>query len=268
MKQRILTGTVIAIITIPIIVIGGWLLVGLFGLFSVIATYEIYHLPFRDNNREWYLYTTEILLSSLIYIFLVLYVLTIIPLSYAIVMIFVTLLVAFYYYYTLKQSFSLFLTAILYPSIGFAGLFAFREAGLLEIGYLFLITVVTDVFAYIIGINFGKHRLAPSISPKKSIEGSIGGVAFTLLFTAVYIALTSLRTLLEIETSFIGMIVLALFISVFAQAGDLVASKLKRNYQVKDFSNLFPGHGGVMDRFDSVLFVSVIIFVMSVVILV
>ena len=248
---------------IPIIIVGNWFLVGLFGVLSLVATYEITHLQDDANNRNRYLYATELLLSGLLYLFLVLYIQGSLSITYAYAMILVICLVSIYYYYALDDSMKMFLIAALYPSIGFAALFAFRQSGLVDIGYLFLITVMTDVFAYFVGINFGKHRLAPTISPKKSIEGSIGGLGFAVLFSGIYLWLTGLNHILSIELSFVMMLVFAAFISVFAQAGDLVASKMKRDHDVKDFSHIFPGHGGVMDRFDSVLFVGLILFLLS-----
>ncbi|MEC9485062.1 MAG: phosphatidate cytidylyltransferase [Candidatus Izemoplasma sp.] len=263
METRIYTGALMAIVIIPIILIGSWLLVGLFGVLTLVATYEITHLQDDANDRNRYLYATELVSSALLYTFLILYIKNGISLYYAYTMIGLILLVSVYYYVALDDSMKMFLIAALYPSIGFAALFAFRESGLVDIGYLFLITVVTDVFAYFVGINFGKHKLAPTISPKKSIEGSIGGLVFTVIFSLVYIWLTGLNQVLSIELSLPLMIVFAAIISIFAQAGDLVASKMKRDHAVKDFSQLFPGHGGVMDRFDSVLFVGVILFLLS-----
>ena len=110
---------------------------------------------------------------------------------------------------------------------------------------------VTDIFAYFTGYFFGKHKLIPEISPKKTIEGSIGGIAFCVLAFLLFGVIVSGIT--ATSPNYIVLASLGLLVSVFSQVGDLFASLLKRERGVKDYGNIFPGHGGVMDRFDSVL---------------
>jgi phosphatidate cytidylyltransferase len=108
-----------------------------------------------------------------------------------------------------------------------------------------------------VGIRFGKHRLAPKISPKKSEEGSLGGLFFAALFALVYVLVVNRgQVIMDIDLWLV--VILAILVSIMAQVGDLVASKMKRTYGIKDFSNLFPGHGGVMDRFDSSMFAAML----------
>jgi phosphatidate cytidylyltransferase len=161
------------------------------------------------------------------------------------------------------DNFGQLLVAVFYPAIGFGALAWLRNYGIYSIGFLFIITIMTDVFAYIVGIKFGKHRLAIKISPKKSIEGSIGGTSFALIFTLIYIYILDFNQLAEIQLDILTSISLIIFISIVGQIGDLIASKLKRGYGIKDFSNLFPGHGGVMDRFDSTIFAAMVILLIS-----
>lgn len=109
-----------------------------------------------------------------------------------------------------------------------------------------------DAGAYFIGSKFGKHKLAPSISPKKSIEGAFGGVAGGILGMLIYgIILHFCKT----DVPWIAFIVIGLLGSFFGLLGDLFLSYIKRDCKIKDFGNFLPGHGGVLDRFDSVLFV-------------
>ena len=125
--------------------------------------------------------------------------------------------------------------------------------------YVFLIVTATDVFAYLFGRKFGKHRLCPEISPNKSVEGAIaGGLMGAVLGTAG----AYLFRLVFYVPDFgvwanIGLIALvfvaSVIISITGQFGDLIASKFKRSYEIKDYSNIFPGHGGVLDRFDSLM---------------
>ena len=120
---------------------------------------------------------------------------------------------------------------------------------------------VTDTMAYFTGRLFGKHKLAPDISPKKTIEGSIGGsiccaIAFVLLGVIVSFVVP------DSSPNYIFLAVSGLVISVISQAGDLIMSAMKRHYGIKDFGNLLPGHGGILDRMDSMLAVSLGIEVM------
>ncbi|MFC1744922.1 phosphatidate cytidylyltransferase [Candidatus Riflebacteria bacterium] len=114
---------------------------------------------------------------------------------------------------------------------------------------LLLTTWATDSFAYFIGVSFGKHKLCPSVSPKKSVEGAVGGTLFGVL------TFVSSHYLLINPARFFELVAFALIVSLSAQLGDLFASLFKRDFGVKDFSQIIPGHGGLMDRLDSLLFV-------------
>ena len=123
--------------------------------------------------------------------------------------------------------------------------------------YLALIVSFTDIFAFFFGIRFGKHKLAPTISPKKSWEGSFFG---TLLGSATGIILVLLVNVPILdELSIVQLVILSILVSIFAQIGDLFASKIKRSVGVKDFGSLFPGHGGILDRFDSLLMAGLVL---------
>lgn len=122
---------------------------------------------------------------------------------------------------------------------------------------------ITDTFAYFTGLIFGKsgkHKLIPDVSPNKTVEGSVGGIVFCILFTVLFFVIASLAGKNSaIGTNYILIVLLGLFMSIFAQIGDLAMSVLKRRYGIKDFGKVFPGHGGVLDRFDSVIAVSVFV---------
>ncbi|MBQ8062654.1 MAG: CDP-archaeol synthase [Clostridia bacterium] len=119
----------------------------------------------------------------------------------------------------------------------------------------------TDVFAYFTGVKFGKTKMAPNLSPKKSWEGAIGGVVGVLLFMLLSLLLFEK---VFAKTSFFMPVwfycITVVFISITSMFGDLMASLIKRYYGVKDYSNLIPGHGGIMDRFDSVILASPTMF--------
>ena len=122
---------------------------------------------------------------------------------------------------------------------------------------------VCDTFAYFVGKFFGKHKLIPEISPKKTIEGSIGGIVFTIGAFALYTFIAN--TAFDQSLSYIKLCALGLVMSIISQIGDLVASSVKRQYDLKDYGNLFPGHGGVLDRFDSVMLTAPTLFVVNII---
>lgn len=122
---------------------------------------------------------------------------------------------------------------------------------------IFLACWSCDSVAYYTGRAFGKHKLCPKVSPKKTIEGSLGGILGSTLVCGIYGIIISSRVP---EVSIIHYFIIGILCGVFCQFGDLVASSIKRYAGVKDYSNLIPGHGGILDRFDSVLFAGVVIF--------
>lgn len=120
---------------------------------------------------------------------------------------------------------------------------------------VFVISFTTDVFAYLIGKKFGKRKLIPSISPNKTIEGSVGALLAALIITYIYSNVVGIN--FNIFIVFLG--------SICSQIGDLFASSIKRYNKVKDFGDIIPGHGGIIDRFDSILFTAPFILVMVII---
>lgn len=135
------------------------------------------------------------------------------------------------------------------------------EYGIFYVVLTFLIAWISDAGAYFIGSAMGKHKMAPKISPKKSWEGFFGGLAFSVIFVVIVgFGYPWVDSLINGEYSFRVniplLMVLAIIGDVLSVIGDFSASLLKRQCMVKDFGSILPGHGGVLDRFDSVLFVS------------
>ena len=125
-----------------------------------------------------------------------------------------------------------------------------RSTSLAYVIYLFLITIMTDTFAYNVGMLIGRNKLLESISPNKTWEGMVGGTVFGVFIATVYYHVV-IDSLLPIYI----VILMTLFLSILGQLGDLVFSAIKRYFGKKDFSNIMPGHGGVLDRLDSIIFV-------------
>lgn len=121
---------------------------------------------------------------------------------------------------------------------------------------------ITDIFAYFCGRLFGKHKLIPEVSPKKTVEGSIGGTLFSGLAFVLFGFIINKMGITS-EIGYVVLFVFGIIAAVVAQIGDLCMSVLKRRYGIKDFGKLFPGHGGVLDRFDSIIAVSVALLIMN-----
>lgn len=133
-----------------------------------------------------------------------------------------------------------------------------ENGGNVYIWLMFLGAFITDTCAYFVGCAIGKHKLCPSISPKKTIEGSVGGIIGT---GVVFIGFACLMNFLfAMDISIVKVFILGLISAVVSQIGDLTASVIKRKYNIKDFGNLLPGHGGILDRCDSVLTVAPIMY--------
>jgi phosphatidate cytidylyltransferase len=124
-----------------------------------------------------------------------------------------------------------------------------------------VLTWVTDIGAYIFGRTFGRRKLIPSISPGKTVEGAIGGLGTAVVICLVYVRFV-LMPYAQLGLTVQGAVLFAIVVSVAAQTGDLAESLLKREARLKDSSSIIPGHGGVLDRFDSLLFVLPIAFLL------
>ena len=134
------------------------------------------------------------------------------------------------------------------------------EHGLFLLLFAMFCAWMSDAFAYFGGRFFGKHKLAPQISPKKTIEGVISGALGCVLANVILYAVFDNLVFAEPHNNYLAIILMTIPLSLIGVCGDLTFSALKRNYEIKDFSNLVPGHGGVMDRFDSEVFVLVALY--------
>ncbi|MFD1548343.1 phosphatidate cytidylyltransferase [Levilactobacillus fuyuanensis] len=252
MKQRVITAVVALIIFIPIIVEGGiWVDIAAFAL-GLVALSEVLIM------RKKLLVSPEAFISGIGIL------LVIAPQgwwadlphfldSWYIVYLFVLLLLLRTVVSKNRFSFDdagMITLSMLYIGIGFHFFIAARAVSLVALLYALFIVWTTDSGAYMIGRKIGKHKLAPHISPNKTWEGSIGGSLVATIVGSVFWYFFPIG-----HYSLIVMIILTLIFSVVGQFGDLVESALKRYYGVKDSGKILPGHGGILDRFDSLLLV-------------
>ena len=176
-------------------------------------------------------------------------------------MIFLIILLSVYVFEFNKYTFrdiAIFLFAFVYTCILPIFMVDIRnnhQNGLLLVWFVFIPPVASDTFAYCFGMLFGKHKLAPVVSPKKSIEGSVAGVLGAAIVTAVYGYF--IQDKLGAQSGFVAAcFVIGLLCGGISQMGDLAASAIKREFSIKDYSNIIPGHGGVLDRVDAIIYVS------------
>ncbi len=151
---------------------------------------------------------------------------------------------------------------VVYATVGFTSIALLRRisGGEYLFGMVFVGAWVTDTMAYFTGRFFGKHKLCPDISPKKTVEGSIGGIVFCALAFLLYGFIV--HKVVGVTPNYPMLFISGIALSLVSQIGDLAASLVKREHDVKDYGCLMPGHGGVMDRFDSILAVSPLLLVL------
>lgn len=176
------------------------------------------------------------------------------------VIVMLVILVLRYEKYTIEQIFAG-IFGVCYIAFLLSHLYLLRimENGMFLLGLVFIASCGCDIGAYHIGSIMGKHKLAPKLSPKKSVEGAIGGVVYTLVMALIY-SLIFRNALPLLPYPVLTTCVICVGASVISQFGDLAASAVKRQKGVKDYGNLIPGHGGMMDRLDSILVVGTVIY--------
>ena len=140
-----------------------------------------------------------------------------------------------------------------YITFGITAIILLRDLQFGKYIYLlaFLVPWMSDTFAYFVGISIGRHKLIPDVSPKKSVEGAIGGIVFGGLSVALYGFI--IGQIFNVRPVYLDLILIGSVVSMISQFGDLIASLVKRKYGIKDYGKILPGHGGLLDRFDSII---------------
>lgn len=221
---------------------------------SVIGMYEFYHATRAKGVKP---------IISVGYIMLIVYYalnndLNILS-SLLVIGVFISLIIPVF---NLKRSFidiGISILGFIYVGVFFSFIYlvSAKEQGQYYVWLIFIASWMTDTAAYYAGSFFGKHKLCPEISPKKTIEGSIGGLLGSAVCCTLFGAIISdFTTVMPIY----HFLIIGLLCGGLSQLGDLVASSIKRYVGIKDYSNLIPGHGGILDRFDSIIFSAVVIF--------
>lgn len=268
MLKRVISGTVITVIAVIVLFVGDWLLgLTLLGL-SLIAFHELNRAmdkteELKANPLKFIGMIAIILYYCLLFIgdyFSFSYEALLFPLFALVLMVFLAVYVLAYPRFNSNQVMSTFFNFIYGPiMLSFVYLTRNLEHGLYFVWLIFIGSWICDTCAYAVGISIGKHKLAPVLSPKKSIEGSIGGILGSMVVGFLY-GHFLIQQLIDIPYTGILFAIISGVAAIISQIGDLAASGIKRNQNIKDYGKLIPGHGGVMDRFDSVIFTAPLVY--------
>ena len=240
MKQRVISGFFVAVISFGAALLGGYPLYAVLAFVSLYGPYEIISIRNKESNKS-------------LYFAMVAYIAAIVFFSHRSAGITILFIIVLFYLAIAIENISLSdisctLTLTMIIAYAVSGAIRLSSMNRYILVYLMLTGYAADTFAFFVGRRFGKHKLIERVSPNKTVEGAIGGWFFSSIFS---ILLGYLCGWFGFAPWFI--IVNSLVLPIVSELGDLSFSFVKRNYGVKDFSNLIPGHGGLLDRIDSLL---------------
>lgn len=255
MKNRILSIVVLFLIFIPFIIKGDVFFSALVLLVGVLAFKELFDLKLKKKNLPLlievlaYLAVAFLILNNYqskeLTIVLDYRILTFMLFTFMVPLV----IIADNEKYNLQDALYL-LGSVLFIGLSFNLLIIIRNYSINHFIYFLIITCFADVFALLTGKLIGKHKLAEAISPNKTLEGFFGGIVMGTFGGMIYYL-----TVINDKIPFVQIMIVTITLSIIGQIGDLVFSQIKRYYKQKDFSNLVPGHGGILDLFDSLVFV-------------
>lgn len=250
MLERIATMIVGLILFIPIIWVGSWILEVVIFALALMGLYELHKM------RKISAFSFPSIISSIGVAIIVFsnrlpYIVTNFNEEYYLIIIVVLLLLISTLIdrnYTFDDA-GISTLGVIYIGFGFYSFIEVREASLHLLLLILVVIWSTDIGAYLVGRQIGKRKLAPVLSPNKTIEGAIGGTVIATILASIYLLFISF------QYSYMIMLGMMILLSVAGQIGDLIESGMKRHFGVKDSGTILPGHGGILDRFDSMLFV-------------
>jgi len=259
LKTRVISGVVIAIVLAAVLISGGYFLAGVLFIVSLVSYNEltkatgVHNAGTKYNSLEICGYTS-IVVHYIQMIIVKDYRYYIFSLMFAFFLIMACYVLAFPKFSS-TMAMSAFFSFVYAPvNMSFVYLLRIRP----DDGWIFawvpFIAWVSDTCAYFAGRALGKHKLAPVLSPKKTVEGAVGGILGSVIVGFVIGYVVYIKEIHDIKF-LVVMIIITFAGSIIGQLGDLLASGIKRDHKIKDYGNVIPGHGGIMDRFDSVIFV-------------
>lgn len=263
--KRLISGIFLVVCLIFILINGGDLLFFVCALLSIVALYEFFIVVSLEKTR---LAFGSYLLTLFYYLMLHFYSSTGILLF---LILFLILILSFYVFSYPRfniQQVSLTFFAIIYVAVTFSFIYLIREKHELGKYFVWLIFISSwgcDTCAYCTGMLFGKHKLSEKLSPKKTIEGAVGGIVGAALIGAIYNYVMFYKVVKDVSFSCLQVAFSCAVGAIISMIGDLAASAIKRDFKVKDYGNSIPGHGGILDRFDSVIFTApALYFILSI----
>ena len=274
MGKRIISGAMVALLAVISILVGGTWLAGVLLVVSCTAYRELCKATGVHQKKGLDILEMTGYLGIVIYYFLIWFgrpgsatemdiQLYLFMLCICMLMLMMTVYVITFPTYRFEQITAAYFNIIYAPvMLSFIYLTEQMESGIYIVWMIFISSWVCDTCAYFVGVTIGKHRLAPVLSPKKSVEGSIGGIAGSMLVGALYAYIFVIDVMPDKNVIFIFAAIGGIG-AVISQIGDLAASAIKRNHEIKDYGTCIPGHGGIMDRFDSVIFTAPMIYFMA-----
>lgn len=255
---RTISGVVLFLILLVTFIFGGYFIFGLTLILSMIGLNEIYKTVEIHNKALGVIGYLSVLAYYVLVYFKGTEYLGIFVVALLIVM--MALYVFTFPKYKTEQVIMGFF-GVIYVAVLMSFLYLIRETkdGAYTIWLIIIASWGCDTCAYLAGVVAGKHKMAPVLSPKKTIEGAIGGIAGAAAIGAIYGAVIG-SNIESVKNAPVYFAILCACAGLISMVGDLVASAIKRNYGIKDYGKLIPGHGGVLDRFDSVIFTAPIIY--------
>lgn len=256
--KRLVSGIVLVILAVFLVSRGGSILFFVTGMISLIGLFELYRVLRIENTSLGLIgYLTAISYYILLWKDEQRYV-TLMVIAF-LMMLMTVYVISFPRYKTEEVTGAFF--GLFYAAVMLSYLYQVRSLpdGIYLVWLIFISSWGCDTCAYCVGMLFGQHRLAPVLSPKKSIEGAVGGVAGAALLGLIYALLFGTK-MAQVESPGLTCAIACAIAAVISQIGDLAASAIKRNHDVKDYGHLIPGHGGILDRFDSMLFTAPAIY--------
>ncbi|HEL1969144.1 phosphatidate cytidylyltransferase [Streptococcus suis] len=254
LQKRVIFGGIALAIFIPFLLVGGMAFQFFVGLLAIIATAELIKMHrLAPNSIEGVL----AMLASLVLALPLQNYLTFLPTdgnytAYAIVVFLLLGSMVFNIGHYNYSDVVFPIASSFYVGIGFHSLILARMAGLNKVFFALCLVWATDIGAYLIGRQIGRRKLLPKVSPNKTVEGFVGGILSAVVVAIIFLIVD--KSLLA-GYSFGMMLLLVVIFSIFSQFGDLVESAIKRHFGVKDSGKIIPGHGGILDRFDGMIFV-------------
>ena len=257
MKQRLISAFFAVILLVVVLLCNQYVLDGAVVIISSMAIFEVISAL---NLKEYKIMTTIALLMPA-FLLLTFYIdeKYINATAFLFIAAFLLTMLFDHKRYTFDTA-TKFITVSLMISLMFIHVTFIRHAdnGVLNLLVALIGCWITDSCAYFTGYACGRHKLAPTISPKKTIEGSIGGILGVIIILTAYALIAA--NIFNITANVASAVIIGLICGILSQLGDLCASIIKRENNVKDFGNIMPGHGGVMDRFDSFIFVAPVVY--------